>query len=166
MLIQKKSEYLIYNLDHMTPEDLEVVAAKMRQGGINHIEINISGYDGYCEEYSFREETEQEKARREKEENDLKLKREKNASKKRIDLIKQAKELGMSISLKQPIQSNYDNVYWVQKGMDLSNSMDGEFIVPKDGYIWYDESSLLGDKKIYTTAKKANEALSRYAKEL
>lgn len=162
MLIKKQSYYLIDNISHITPEDFEAIASQMRIEGVEYIEISSYGYDNYLEEYCFREETEQEKTKREKEEKELKLKFEKNKSKKRLDLIKRAKELGMSISLKQPIQSNYDHVYWVQKGMNLS----GEFIVPKDGYIWYDESGSLGDKKIYTTAKKANEALSKYVKEV
>jgi len=150
----------------VSPEDLEDIAKDMREKGILYLSIDVEGHDGYLREIGFRPETEKEKAERLKLEKATRLKNAKRQASEKISLIKKAKAMGLKVIDQMPIQSNYDHVYWVQKGMDLSSSMDGEFIVPKDGYIWYDEIEQLGDKIVYTTAKKANEVLSKYVKEV
>lgn len=166
-LIEFETDYFYSSgVAGMLPEDFEYIAQNMRDRGILSLSIRIDGHDGYLRESGFRLETEKEKEDRLALEKIIRLKNAKNEASEKIKLIKKAKALGLKVIDQRPILSNYDRVYWVQKGMDLSNSMDGEFIVPKDGYIWYDEVGALGDKKVYASATAANKILSKYVKEV
>ena len=71
-----------------------------------------------------------------------------------------AKKFKLESNKVAQILSKYDNVYWVPKGTLIE-----DWVVDKDGYIWYDETGLLGVQKVYSTAKKASESLERYVKQ-
>jgi hypothetical protein len=157
-LIQTRTGYL--NLDNITSEDLRTVADNMDRDGIGSIEFNFDAGQNNVTvtEYSWRLETDEEYEERLEEEQ--KNNREKLIAdgKEKQKLIIAARKLGLVVSNVNPILSSYDNVYWVPKGTLIE-----DWVVDKDGYIWYDEAGLLGVQKVYGTAKKANDALESYA---
>lgn len=156
-LIQTQTGYL--NLWYITSKDLRTVADNMDRDGIDCIKFDFDADPNNVTvtEYSWRLETDEEYKERLKEEQ--KNNREKLIadSKEKQKLIMAARKLGLSVSNVKPILSSYDNVYWVPKGTVIE-----DWVVDKDGYIWYDEAGLLGVQKVYGTAKKANGALESY----
>lgn len=152
-LIQTRTGYL--NLYNITSEDLRTVADNMDRDGIGSIEFNFDAGQNSVTvtEYSWRLETDEEYEER------LNNNREKLIAdgKEKQKLIIAARKLGLVVSNVKPILSSYDNVYWVPKGTVIE-----DWVVDKDGYIWYDEAGLLGVQKVYDTAKKANVALESY----
>lgn len=145
----------------ITPEHLRNVADQMEDDGIEYIEFDFdSGYNN-CEitEYSTRLETDEEYQKRIKKEKENNHKKAIANAKKKQKIIIEARKMGLTVSNVDPIPSNYDHVSWVPKGTLIEN-----WVVDKDGYVWYDECGLLGAEKVYGTAKKANEALGEYVK--
>jgi len=147
--IYTKSYYMdLYNI---TSEGLRNIADAMDRDGIKSMEFNIDA--GYITEYSWRLETDEEHQERLKKEQMDSRKKLIADAKEKQKLIIAARKLGLVVSNVEPILSSYDNVYWVPKGTLIEN-----WVVDKDGYVWYKESELLGEQKIYGTAKKANQA--------
>jgi len=160
--VNKKQKKLIQtnylNLGCITSEGLRAVADAMDSDGIEFIEFNFdSCYSNLSvTEYSWRLETDKEyKERLKNEQANSRQKLIADAEEKK-KLIIAARKLGFVVSNLKPILSSYDNVYWVAKG-----TLIDDWVVDKDGYIWYDEAGLLGVQKVYSTAKKANQQLER-----
>jgi hypothetical protein len=155
--IQVKTHML--NLYCITPEHLRSVADQMEDDGIEHIEFDFdAGYNSVdITEFSTRLETDEEHQKRlEKDKQDEAKQKQKKAiadAKKKRRTIIEARKMGLTVSSVDPIRSDYDHVYWVPKGTLIE-----DWVVDKDGYVWYDECGLLGVQKVYGTAKKANEA--------
>ena len=149
------------DLDNITSEGLRNIADAMDRDGIKSIEFNFDA--DYCNvtvtEYSWRLETDEEHQERLKKEQMDSRKKLIADAKEKQKLIIAARKLGLVVSNVEPILSSYDNVYWVPKGTLIEN-----WVVNKDGYVWYNENGLLGEQKVYGTARKANESLSRNAK--
>lgn len=164
MIIQTKTNYLRNSIESefITSDFLRSVADQMEEDGIKHIELLFdAGYNNVdIQEYSYREETKEEKRIRLKKEKELVEKNEYAQAKKKQRMIVEARKMGLTVSNVDPIKSNYDRVYWVPKGTLIE-----DWVVDKDGYVWYDEVCLLGERKTYGTAKKANEALAKYMEE-
>jgi len=160
--IQVKTRML--NLYFITPEHLRSVADQMEDDGIEHIEFDFDAGYNLVEitEYSTRLETDKEHQKRlEKDKKDKAEQKQKKAianAKKKQKTIIEARKIGLTVSNIDPIMSDYDRVYWVPKGTLIEN-----WVADKDGYVWYDKRGRLGDKKVYGTAKKANQALGEYA---
>lgn len=151
--IYTKSHYM--DLDNITSEGLRNIADAMDRDGIKSIEFNFDPDYGNVTvtEYSWRLETDEEHQERLKKEQMDSRKKLIADAKEKQKLIIAARKLGLVVSNVKPILSSYDNVYWVPKGTLIEN-----WVVDKDGYVWYKESELLGEQKIYGTAKKANQA--------
>lgn len=154
-----RTDYL--HLDYITSEDLRTVADAMDRDGIESIEFNFdAGYHNVSvTEYSWRLETDEEYQERLKNEQENSRKKLIADAKEKQKLIIAARKLGLVVSNVEPILSSYDNVYWVPKGTLIEN-----WVVDKDGYVWYHQNGLLGEQKVYGTSRKANESLSRNAK--
>lgn len=157
--IYTKSYYMdLYNI---TSTGLRNIADAMDRDGIKSIEFNFDADYGNVTvtEYSWRLETDEEHQERLKKEQMDSRKKLIADAKEKQKLIIAARKLGLVVSNVEPILSSYDNVYWVPKGTLIEN-----WVVNKDGYVWYNENGLLGEQKVYGTARKANESLSRNAK--
>ena len=160
MKININTDYLKSYLDSsISSQDLRIIADKMDEDNIESICIDIdSGYYNISiEEVGYRKETPEEKAKRLAKENKEKEKVIYAQAKKKQRMIIEARKMGLTISDVDPIKSNYDHVYWVPKGTAIE-----DWVVDKDGYVWYDDAGLLGQREVYGTAKKANEALGKY----
>ena len=157
--IQVKTRML--DLYCITPDHLRNVADLMESDGIEYIEFDFdAGYNNVdITEYSTRQETDQEYEARLKKEKAYKKEKEYAQAKKKQKMIIEARKMGLTVANVDPIPSNYEHVYWVPKGIVIE-----DWVVDKDGYVWYDEAGLLGAQKVYGTAKKANEGLEQYVK--
>ena len=161
---QKKlvqTNYLDIDNVYITPEYLRSAADAMDRDGVEHITFEFdAGYNNVSvTEYSHRLETDKEYQERLKNEQENSRKKLVALAYERKKLIIAARKLGLVATNVNPVLSSYDNVYWVAKGMLID-----EWVVDKDGYVWYNENGLLGERKVYGTARKANESLSRNTK--
>lgn len=143
------------DLDNITSTGLRNIADAMDRDGIKSIEFNFDPDYGNVTvtEYSWRLETDEEYQKRLKNEQENSRKKLVALAYERKKLIIAARKLGLVATNVHPILSSYDNVYWVPKGVLI----DG-WTVDKDGYVWYQKNGLLGEQKVYGTAKKANQA--------
>lgn len=156
-----KSNYLDFD-NRLTPEYFKSVASAMENDGVEFLEVNFdAGYNNVSiEEFSFREETKEEKDKRLQEEKIAKTKEYLDKEKEKRKLILKSQKLGIKVS-SDPLMTNYKNIYWVVKGTEIDN-----FVAPYNGYIWYDEVGQLGTNFVYTTALAAVKALNNYAEQL
>jgi hypothetical protein len=155
-----RTNYLDIDNVYITPEYLRSAADAMDRDGVEHITFEFdAGYSNVSvTEYSQRLETDEECQERLKNEQENSRKKLLADAKEKQKLIIAARKLGLAVSSNvNPILSSYDHVYWVPKGTLIE-----DWVVDKDGYIWYDEVGLLGVQKVYNTAKKANDALESY----
>lgn len=139
----------------LTPDELRSVADQMEESGYLFLEIE-EDHDN-AKELCVRLETDKEYETRIKQELAIKKKAEKYKTTRTLSLIKEAKSIGLQIKLTSPVQTNYQNVYMVEKGM-----MEW---IDKDGFIWYDE---VGEphERVYKTALAAKKSLDKHCKEV
>lgn len=154
-----RTNYLDIDNAYITSEYLRSAADAMDRDGIESIEFSFDDSYNNATEYSLRLETDEEHQERLKKEQMDSREKLITKAKEKQKLIIAARKLGLVVSNVKPILSSYENVYWVPKG-----TLIGNWVVDKDGYVWYHKNGLLGEQKVYGTARKANESLSRNAK--
>lgn len=96
--IIEEDSFLFESHTVYTPEDLREIASEMESEGVISVEFHIGGYEGYFECLKKRLETDKELEARHKKELALHEKFLKNKEKRKQQLIKEAKQLGLKIS--------------------------------------------------------------------